>query len=475
MRGIRLYFALCVPFLFLLCVFFLFSSLTLQHKALLAVVAVVASGLTYLLVRRVVKDCVVDGEAQQYTHKILQASLEGIITADKSGKVVEFNPAAEQIFGYSRERAVGCSLTELIIPDRLKGKHTESFHRFMDTGEQRIMDTRIEVPAVDANGREFPVEMTLTHIELDGEVLVTAFLRDLTERKQAEEGAEIAKTVFTKASEGIMVTGSNNCIKAVNPAFLRITGYEQSEVIGQQPSMLSSGRHSEQFYRDVWANLEKSGVWEGEIWNRRKDGDIYPQQLSIAAIKDSAGAAAGYVAVFSDITQRKEVEKQLVHQATHDPLTGLPNRLLFFDRLAQAMAAGRREERVVAVLFADLDNFKPVNDLHGHLVGDQLLKEVGGRLSLAVREVDTIARFGGDEFALVLPNVEQEEFAETVAEKLLNLICKPYVIDGKKLTIGCSIGIAFYPKDGEEVDKLVSRADEAMYCAKSSGGDCYNI
>ena len=315
--------------------------------------------------------------------------------------------------------------------------------------------------------------MTLTTIEQDGQTLITAFLRDLTEKKQAEEQADIASTVFSKAGEGIMVTSSNNRIKAVNPAFLRITGYQEEEVLGQNPSIFSSGHHDKAFYQKLWSQLIDTGAWEGEVWDQRKNGEIHPIQLSITVVKNSEGIITDHVAVLGDISRRKEAEAKIIHQATHDSLTGLPNRVLFFDRLSQAMARARRnpEEHSIAVLFVDLDNFKPINDLHGHLTGDMLLKKVASRLSQSVREIDTVARFGGDEFALVLPNIELPDFAQTVAEKLIEQVKRPYIINGKQLSVSCSIGISLYPTDGETADQLISSADKAMYSAKSAGGD----
>ena len=414
-------------------------------------------------------------EAAQYTHKIVQASLDGIITINDRGRVVEFNPSAEQIFGYEAEQVIGQDLADLIIPERLKLRHAQSLKHFIETGEKRIIDKRIEVPAVKASGEEFPVEMTLTSIEQGDSIYITAFLRDLTEKKQAEEQSQIAYTVFSKTSEGIMVTDSNNRIKAVNPAFKKITGYGKEEVLGQNPSLLSSGHHDQKFYEKLWQHLSESGTWEGEVWNRRKNGDIYPQWLSIATVKESGGRVTDHVAVLVDITQRKETEEQIVHQATHDPLTGLPNRILFFDRISQAITVARREEKSIAVLFVDLDGFKPINDVYGHLTGDLMLKEVAQRLTYAVREMDTVARFGGDEFALVLPCTEDCDIANSIAQELLSLIKKPYLIENQQLVIGCSIGIAYYPQDGVTADLLISCADQAMYRAKSNGGNRFEV
>ncbi len=473
MSWFKLYLTLLIPVTFIVMVVWLFPMENIQQQLLLvSAFTLIPGGVSWWVTRK--STLTNKGECSQHVqspHKILLASLDAIITANEQGRVIAFNPAAESIFGYSAAEAHNRYLTDLIIPERLKQKHTLSFERYIETGEKQIIGKRIEVPAVRANGEEFPVEMTLTSIEQGGQIIITAFLRDLTEKKQAEEQAKIASTVFSKAAEGILVTSSNNRIKAVNPAFLKMTGYQEEEVLGQDPSFFSSGRHDKAFYEDLWEQLSDDGSWEGEIWDRRKNGEIYPVHLSIAVVKNNEGIVTDYVAVLADISQRKEAEEKIIRQATHDPLTELPNRILFFDRLSQALAAGRREGRSMAVLFVDLDNFKPVNDTYGHLMGDKLLKEVAYRLFQAVREVDTIARFGGDEFALVLPNTESIDFAESVAEKLLEQIKRPYVIDGIELVVGCSIGIAIYPHDGETADQLISSADRAMYSAKSAGGN----
>jgi len=468
-------FFLCVPAVLYLWLIPYGNSL--QSISLAIAVAVMAGTSAWLIARLLVSESVggVMPEVAKATHKIIQASLDAIITVNKHGQVIEFNPSAERIFGYSAEYAKQRNLTELIIPEQLKQQHSVSFQRFIDTGEKNIIDTRIEVPAVNSDGEEFPVEMTLTTIEQEGQTLVTACLRDLTAKKEAEEQALIAYTVFSKASEGIMVTNRHNQIKAVNPAFLRITGYQKEEVLGRNPAILSSGRHDDTFYNTMWTKLSMTGSWEGEVWNRRRNGEVYPQQLSIDVVKDTEGNISDHVAVFADITRRKQNEKQIIHQATHDVLTGLPNRTLFFDRLMHAMAGARREAKSIAVLFVDLDGFKPINDQHGHLVGDKLLKEVALRLGTAVREVDTVARFGGDEFALVLDSADQDNFTQSVAEKLLRLVKAPYIIDEKEMVIGCSIGVAFFQRDGETPDQLIACADKAMYRAKSLGGDCYDI
>lgn len=447
-----------------------------QGQNYFVIVVILVLALVAVLIIRRSRWVTSDDQSSAVLHernKILQASLDGIITVNEQGKVIAFNPAAETIFGYRTEEVQNRCLTELIIPERLKQQHLTSLQRFINTGEKRIMGKRIEVPAVRSNGEEFPVEMTLTSIEQDGQTLITAFLRDLTEKKRAEAQAEIASTVFSKAAEGIMVTSSDNRVKAVNPAFLRITGYQEEEVLGQNPSMFGSGRHDSAFYQSLWSQLVDTGAWDGEVWDQRKNGEIYPAQLSIAVVKNSEGMITDHVAVLGDISQRKEVEAKIIHQATHDPLTGLPNRALFFDRLSQAIAGGRRsrEGQSIAVLFVDLDNFKPINDRHGHLTGDRLLKKVATRLSLSIREVDTVARFGGDEFALVLPAIERPDFAQSLAEKLLEQVKKPYLINDKELIIGCSIGISLYPRDGESADQLISSADKAMYSAKSAGGN----
>lgn len=299
--------------------------------------------------------------------------------------------------------------------------------------------------------------------------------KDITERKKSEYQLKLFGRVFESALEGITITEADGTIIAVNQAFSQITGYSADEAIGQNPRILKSDRHDDKFYQSMWQAIRELDKWEGEIWNRRKNGSAYPEWLSISSIKDEDGHASHYVAVFHDITETKRKEAQIEHQAYHDALTGLPNRLLFHDRLDLAISRSQRSETMAAVLFLDLDNFKAVNDSLGHATGDRLLLEVADRFSNMVRGSDTVARIGGDEFVVLMDEISSSDDAVHLAERLIGSLETPIEIDGRDLFTTPSIGIALYPRDGNETETLIKNADIAMYRAKEQGRNQYNL
>lgn len=297
--------------------------------------------------------------------------------------------------------------------------------------------------------------------------------QDLAERFAAQQRAEsqirLYSTVFTSAREGMTITDAESRIVAVNPAFSAITGYAADEVIGKTPAILNSGRQGDDFYQGLWGDLAERGQWQGEIWNRRKDGGIYPEWLSISAVNDANGQSSNYIGIFSDISERKQQEARIHHLAHHDALTGLPNRVLLEDRVSQAIRNAKRSHRTVALIFIDLDRFKNINDTLGHEVGDNLLVQAAERGLRALRETDTLSRQGGDEFVAVLPELENRQTAMQVTRKLLAALGHPYLLAGHELTVSASAGIAIYPDDGETVSELLRKADAAMYLAKDEG------
>ena len=282
------------------------------------------------------------------------------------------------------------------------------------------------------------------------------------------------RAIFEGAAEGIMVTDEHARITQVNPAFCDITGYAADEVIGRSPALMASGRHDAAFFDDMLAQLARDGAWQGEIWNRRKSGDLYVQWMSVARIGDAA-EPQGYVATLTDITQRKKAEEEIRYRADHDPLTGLPNRALFDDRLALALAGAHRRGQQFALLFVDLDFFKGVNDRYGHLAGDALLVEAGARLNDCVRESDTVARFGGDEFAVILNEVGGAAEAEEVASRIAGAIARPFVFPQGEAQISASIGVVLAPQHGSDAETLQRRADLALYAVKHGGRGRYRF
>ncbi|MBF0611887.1 MAG: diguanylate cyclase [Magnetococcales bacterium] len=292
--------------------------------------------------------------------------------------------------------------------------------------------------------------------------------RTLKQQEKAEEGLRIAAAVIKHASEGILITDADNRILSINPAFTVISGYNPDDVVGRTPAILTSGRHDSYFYAGMWEHIHVKGRWAGEIWNKRKNGEIYAQWLSIFTLTDEQKRVVRYVGFFSDITERKQREEKIAWQATHDSLTGLANRKHFLERLDKGVLTARLDGSALAVLFIDLDGFKSVNDTHGHEMGDLLLKHVAELLRQAVRREDLVARFGGDEFVILL-RIASVEDAERVANKVIDLFAKPLSLATQELHVGSSIGVAVFPQDGGEGEALLRRADEGMYAAKRAG------
>lgn len=285
----------------------------------------------------------------------------------------------------------------------------------------------------------------------------------------------LAERVIENSLEGIMITDPDAVIVSINPAFTRLTGYTAQEVVGRRPTLLSSGRHDGEFYAALWQRLESEGHWQGEIWNRRKNGEIYPELLTITAINDADGRLTNYAALFSDISELKENEERIKHLAYYDPLTGMPNRRLFEDRLQVALAHVHRNKGQLAVMFVDLDRFKRINDTLGHEMGDQLLVEVSRRLYDCLREDDTVARMGGDEFVVLLSEVGMPDDAAYIARRITAALTRPMSLGGRELVVTASVGISIYPEDGRTASTLIKNADTAMYRAKESGRNGYQM
>ena len=284
-----------------------------------------------------------------------------------------------------------------------------------------------------------------------------------------------AAAVFDCTREGVLVTDAKGLIVHVNRAFVEITGYRREDVMGQQPSLFKSGRHSSGFYQQMFQALGRTGEWSGEIWNRRKSGEIYPQWQTIRAVQDDRGHVSHYVAVFSDITAIKHSEHELAHLAHHDPLTDLPNRLLFTDRAEQALASAQVHKRGCALLLLDLDHFKIINDSLGHNVGDQLLKLVGERLKALFGPGVTLARLGGDEFAVLAESCPQVVQAAGLAQRMLDAMKQPFIFDGHQLFISASVGISLFPSDALSAEQLLRNADSALFKAKNAGREGYAL
>ncbi len=285
----------------------------------------------------------------------------------------------------------------------------------------------------------------------------------------------LAATAFANTFEAIMITNADNLIESVNPAFTMMTGFSAHEVLGKKPSILASGRHDSQFYQAMRDQLAKSGHWQGEVWNRRRNGEIYVEWLNINVVTNSCGEICNYVAVFSDITKRKAAEDRMHFLAHHDALTGLPNRALFTDRLIRGIAQSKRNDKNLSVIFLDLNDFKKVNDTLGHHAGDQMLKIVAQRLTTCVRASDTVARLGGDEFVVLLEEIGSRDDVCRIAEKIVESLSKEMTIEGYEIQIATSIGVSLYPEHGDHADLLLQNSDAAMYRAKALGANTFHF
>lgn len=300
-------------------------------------------------------------------------------------------------------------------------------------------------------------------------------VQDITQQQEAENRLRLAARVFENAAEGVIVTDTDGKILDANPGFTETTGYLREDLLGQNPRLLQSGRHKREFYEEMWRTLLREGQWQGEIWDRYKSGEIAPRWLSIVAVKDGSGKTINYVGVSRDISEAKRAERELWRRAYHDPLCGLPNRDLMFDRLRQAMGYAKRSGRSVAVMLIDLDGFKAVNDTLGHAAGDQLLVEITKRLKECVRENDTVARLGGDEFAIILVEMEEIGDIDRVSAKIGEAVAMPVLAGGQEARVTASIGIAIFPDHGDEAEELLKHADSAMYRAKKEGRNTWRF
>jgi diguanylate cyclase (GGDEF)-like protein/PAS domain S-box-containing protein len=388
------------------------------------------------------------------------------------GSLLQMNRAGlNMIEADSLEQVKGSHVDELVLP-----KYRQAFKKLngrVFAGESGRLEFELQGLK---GGRRWLDTHAVPMRDAEGNIsALLGLTRDITERKQSEEHLKLAARVFSEAHEGILITDANAAIIDVNPTFCEITGYSREEVIGQNPRMLQSGKQTPEFYRDMWNSLTITRHWQGEIWNRKKDGELYAELLTISALCDEDGQASHYVGLFSDITQTKQQQQLLELMAHYDPLTGLPNRILFADRLTQAIAHSRREKTLLAICFLDLDGFKPVNDQFGHDAGDQVLVEVAERIKISIREEDSVSRHGGDEFALLLGNLHSVAQCEQAIERIHHAIAQPYLVDGQAVTVGASSGITLYPLDDADPDTLLRHADHAMYQAKLAGKNRHHL
>lgn len=392
-----------------------------------------------------------------------------------SGKLLYISSGFDSIFGFSREKALNRPWQDII--NWLPEATDRGQYYVVQLIEREIDFAQFDMEFTHPDGTDRVIRVSCHPIENEfGKVVtINGIVEDVSEEKSTQEQLRLAGKVLTKTQDGIVITDRNMQIVDVNPACLQTSGYSREEVLGSTPSMFSSGKHTPEFYTKMRLVLNKTGHWEGEIWNRKKTGAIYTEWLSIEAVNDEAGKVQNYIGIFHDISYLKERENELRHIAFHDVLTGLPNRLVLSDRMQQALLQSNRTGDRIAVCYLDLDGFKPINDTYGHDIGDKVLVEVGRRLKETVRSNDTVARIGGDEFVLLVQNIRDTDELGGLMERILRVITKPYIMPNTTVKVTASIGVATQKSQLSDAETLLSNADKAMYNAKKQGKNCYKI
>jgi len=390
---------------------------------------------------------------------------------DKTGSVIECNVTGCELLQEPRTSILGKPF-KLYIAKNIRGAF--NFHLAASNNDKI---STLELYLEGSQGKITPAQVSIISESFNGTSHYRMTAVDISERKHAEEQKQLAATVFEDSSEGVVITDSNGLIQRVNPAFTVMTGYLQAEVIGKNASILSSGRHDQAFFKELWEKLSRDGHWQGQIWNRRKNGEVFPEWLKINTVFSDDRKVCSRVGIFKDTSEIRQSCNIREHFAFYDMLTELPNRMLFLERLKHALVRAQRDKKQVALLYLDLDRFKYVNDNLGHQMGDLLLQEVAIRLRQQLRADDTVARLGGDEFTVILSELGSLETAEEIAHRVASNICKhlakPFQLGLHEISIASSIGIAYYPLHGQTYSELVKHADIAMYRAKNQGGSCY--
>ena len=422
------------------------------------------------IVRRVVVESALRESEDRYRSLVEYASVG--IAVHQEGKLVYVNPTAVRLLAArSAQELLGIPILRFVHPE-FRHLVVERVTSSMQRGQAMPLQ---EEKFIRLDGVTVDIEIQGNVIRYQGAPAVQVTFQDISERKQSHARLLLAASVFTHAREAIMITDTQGTIVEVNDTFSRITGYSYQEAVGQNPRILKSGRQPPEHYATMWKTLKEQGHWSGEVWNRRKDGEVYAEMQTVSAVVDAAGCTRNYLALFTDITAMKQQQRQLERIAHFDALTGLPNRVLLADRLQQAMLQTLRRKRALAVCYLDLDGFKAVNDTHGHATGDELLVQLAHRMRAALREGDTLARMGGDEFIAILGDLSHAAECEPMLERLLQAAAQPVPVGDLVLQVSASMGVTLYPQDDAEAELLMRHADQAMYAAKQAGKNRYHL
>lgn len=406
-------------------------------------------------------------EERDFTAAILDGAGALVLVLNRELRIIRFNRACEMLTGYRAAEVMGRSVLDFLIAKSDVERTREHLARLW-AGESTV-DMEVCINTKQGEARHIAWSGSVLRDAKGAAKFIVSAGIDMTEQMRATEAMRLTTKVFESSTEGILVTDASARVLQANPAFTLITGHEVEHIVNKVPPMLDRGN------QELWLALNEHGVWQGENWDRRKDGDRYPQWLTVSAVRNERNEVTNYVVVFSDITTRKQAEDRLNYLANHDPLTGLANRALFMERLQQALAHAHRNTQVVALIFMDLDRFKIINDTLGHAIGDKLLQTVGKRIRSCARAEDTIARFGGDEFTILLEDIGEELDVTGFVQKVLNAFSTPLMLEGHEIFVTPSVGISLYPNDGVDAQSLLKNADAAMYRAKDLGRNNYQF
>jgi diguanylate cyclase (GGDEF)-like protein/PAS domain S-box-containing protein len=431
-------------------------------------VLIIFIGIALLVSRQIIKGITKAEQrlliSESRFRRLKESNTIGIISWRTDGVIEEANDLFLTMTGYDRSDVLTGALNwRDITPVEFQQRDQQAIRELLIHGRCEPFEKVL----IHKQGHWVPIYIGSAMLAGNQEQGI-AYVMDLSERKKAEQQLKLAATVFAASSDGILITDSSARIVSVNQALCAMTGYTEGELLGQPPSILQSGYTTGEEYSRMWEALNKSGQWQGDVIDRKKNGALIPMRVSINQVKDADHQLTHYVAILSDITERKATEEHLRHIALHDPLTGLANRVLFNDRLEQAIRLAARNNTKFAVLFLDLDKFKPVNDLFGHKTGDKLLQKVADRLTRSVRESDTVTRLGGDEFVILFENITGQKMVEKLLSPITDTIRSPYHIDENDIEIDVSAGISVYPDHGTDAKTLLHHADIAMYEAKEA-------